>query len=103
MLSDPAVDQHAVDIVAQVAPPALVPMKLPSTTFAGRARAGDSMPSQLKPMVLAPPIVLFGAVVDQNPSTALPRLAPLASVPMKLPSTTFAGGAGIGNVDAGGR
>ena len=40
-------------------------------------------------MMLAPPIVLFGESLMATPRV-LPRLAPPALVPIKLPNTTFA-------------
>ena len=72
-----------------LAPAALVPMKFPSTTFWLPLRPVRCHAVRvLKPMTFAapeviPPMVLFGVpTATPNP---LPRLAPLASVPMKFP------------------
>ena len=71
-------------------PVALVPMKFPSTTLSIAFATVISMPSEvLKPMTFAaagvvPPMVLLD--VPTMTPTPLPRLSPLESVPMKLPS-----------------
>ena len=61
-------------VFPRLAPLASVPMKLPSTTLPVAPDPVISMPSLLKPMVLAPPIVLFDALFSINtPSTKFPR------------------------------